>query len=424
MRARGASRGLVAAATLAMSGCAAGGGHAKGAPVVVVDVVRAARQNLATSITLDGQIAPLLSSTLSSPQSGNVVAVYVNEGDRAHRGQLLAKLDDASLRAQLVQAQGQVLAAHGKLQGSVITQPIQSTQYGSTWDQAVSRVRSDRAALTNAKLVYDSNVKLYPQGYIAQTVLEQSRATYVAAQQQERQDEAALGAARASLGQTQADIQNVESNRGALEQAGGLVQQLRTEIEQTSIVAPFDGIVTARLLDPGSFAGPNQPVLTVSHLDTVYLNANVPDDALAYVRAGKPITFTTTSLPGKTFHATIADINATPTQGTLLYRARIRYPNAGGALRGGMLVSVIAGKEKRENAVVVPRTSIVQAENGDAVFVAKDGQAVRVPVRVGMQTDTLAEVRGLEPGAEVITTHPDSLQPGSKVAIDGAQGAR
>lgn len=421
MRMRVPALGALVAA-LAASGCAGHSGGPKGSPPTAVDVGKATRQDIATYLTLDGQIAPVLSSTLSSQQSGNVVAVYVNEGDRVHQGELLAKIDDSSLRAQLVQAQGEVAAAQGKLQGSAITQPIQSTQYGTSYGQAQARVSSDRAALSNAQLVYQSNVKLFPQGYISETTLEQSRASYVAAQQQLSVDVAALQAAKATLGQSQADVQNVNANRGALEQMQGLVQQLQTEIAQTSVYAPFDGVVTARLLDPGAFAGPNAPIVTDSQLDTVYVNANVPDDVLSYVQAGTPVSFTTTSIPGRTFRGTISDVNATPTEGTLSYRARVRYPNADGTLRGGMLVSVVVRQAFSHDAVVVPRTAIFQTDSGDNVFTVKEGKAFQVPVVVGLQTDTQAEVHGIAAGTPVITTRPDSLQNGGVVAISGAPG--
>ena len=408
--------------SLIATGCASRGAAKEGMPPSVVQTVLAARRDIATSLVFDGQIAPLLTSTLSSPQSGNVTAVYVNEGDRVRQGALLAKIDDSTLRAQLAQAQGQSINAQSVLRSSVITQPIQSVRYGSTLGQARARVDADREALANTKLVYEGDKALYPQGYIAQTTLEQARSSNIAAQQQLYQDEAALQAAQVGLRQAQADLQNVASNRGTLQQARGLMQQIRAQIEQTNVYAPFDGVVTARLLDPGAFAGPNQPIVTVSHLATVYVNINVPDDALAYVRPGMPVTFTTATFPGKTFFGTLFDLNAIPTQGTLSYRARLRCPNPAEKFRGGMLVSAIVPKEQRKNVIVIPRTAIFQADGQDNVFTAQDGKAMRVPVRVGLRTDDSAEVRGLQPGTHVITSRPDSLQNGGRVLVDA--GAR
>ena len=200
---------------------------------------------------------------------------------------------------------------------------------------------------------------------------------------------------------------------------------LETQIAQSSIYAPFAGVVTQRLLDPGAFAGPNQPVVRVSQIDTVYINANVPDEDLGFVKAGTAASFTSSSLPGRVFSGTISDVNATPTTGTLSYRARLRQPNPSGTLRGGMLVSVRVRDQYHPHAIVVPRTAIFQTDQGPNVFTVVDGKAKLLPVRLGLQTDTLAQVMGgaVVPGTEVITTRPDALQNGSVVAVNGAPPA-
>ncbi len=430
-----------ALAFLAIAGVGVGGcgGAKKGPqapPPLAVDVAKASQRDIATQITLDGQISPLQESTLSSTQSGTVAAVEVNEGQRVAQGQLLAKLDDAQLRAQLAANQATVQQSQARLQSSSMQAPISSQQYSSAvtqaqqnLQQAQNRVATDEAALKNAQLVYNSNQQLVSQGYVSQTAAEQARATYIAAQQELNNARQALIPARAALqtsrtntGQTGVDQATIAGNRAALAQAQANVQLLQTQIAQSAIYAPFDGVVTQRLLDPGAFAGPNQPIVRVSQLDTVYVNANVPDEDLQYVRAGTRAHFTTQSIPGKTFNGTIADVNATPTSGTLSYRARIRQPNPGDALRGGMLVSVIVEKERHRGATVVPRTAIFQSDQGTNVYTVVNGKAKMLPVTVGLQTDTLAEVRGgaIRPGTTVITTRPDALQDGSVVAVSGA----
>jgi multidrug efflux pump subunit AcrA (membrane-fusion protein) len=219
------------------------------------------------------------------------------------------------------------------------------------------------------------------------------------------------------------------------------------------LTAPFDGVITQRLLDPGAFAGPNAPILQVSQIDTVYVNVNVPDENLGYVRNGTAVTFTTSSVPGNVFHGSVYDVNATPTTGTLSYRARLVQPNPGNTLRGGMLVTVQVQKERHNNTIIVPRTAIIESENGASVFTVVDPpapeggapagagggaapggppqpvikQAKAVPVQLGLQTDTLAEVRSpdVPAGTTVITTRPDALQDKGLVAMSAppAQGA-
>ncbi|GAC1301195.1 MAG: efflux RND transporter periplasmic adaptor subunit [Vulcanimicrobiaceae bacterium] len=419
------------------SGC--GGGQKKappGPPPLAVDVAKASQRDIATSITLDGQIAPLQEATLSTPESGTITAIYVNEGDRVARGQLLAKLDDSQLRAQLAANEATVAQSRARLQSSDVQAPIASQQYASALTsaqqqllQARNRVATDEAALKNAELVYRSNQQLVSQGYVSQTAAEQARATYIAAVQELNNARQAVPAvqglvttAQSNTGQAGVDRATIAANKAALAQAQANVSLLQTQIAQASLYASFDGVVTQRLLDPGAFAGPNQPIVRVSQLDTVYVNANVPDEDLAFVRAGTRAQFTSQSLPGKTFSGTIGDVNATPTTGTLSYRARIRQPNPGRVLRGGMLVSLVIVKERHPRAIVVPRTALFQSDQGANVYTVVDGKAKVIPVKVGIETDTLAEVTGggVRPGTVVITTRPDALQNGSVVAVSGA----
>ena len=428
---------LVALVAVGASGCGGGAKKQQGPPPLAVDVSKARQQDIATSITLDGQVVPLFQSTLSTPESGTISQVLVNEGDRVHRGQLLAQLDASQLVAQLEANQATVDQSDARLRSSDVQAPISSQQYSSAVYQArqnlqstQNTVRTDAAALRNAKLVYDSNEQLVSQGYVAQTAAEQSRASYVSAQQALASAQQAVPAAQAALEtaqkntqQTGVDQATIEQNRAALAQAQANVKLLQVQIAQSSIYAPFDGIVTQRLLDPGAYAGPNQSIAQVSHVDEVYINANVPDEDLGYVHVGTPARFTSQSLPGHVFQGKIFDINAVPTSGTLSYRARIRYQNGGDVLRGGMLVSLIVQKERHQNAIVVPRTAVFQSDQGANVYtVGDDNKAHAVPVQIGLQTDTLTEVRGaVHPGTIVITTRPDALQDGSVVAVSGAQ---
>jgi len=76
---------------------------------------------------------------------------------------------------------------------------------------------------------------------------------------------------------------------------------------------------------------------------------------------------------------------------------------------------------------VVPRSAVAQTDNGYAVYVVgKDNKAQEVPVRVGIQTDTMSEVlsSAVQPGTKVITTRPDALKDGSVVAVNSGTSAQ
>ncbi len=404
---RAAVVGTIAA--ILLTGCGKGGGQQRGPMPLNVDVATAQRRDIATYISLDGQIAPLQQSTLAFQQSGTVQTINVNVGDRVRAGQVLAKIDDSTLRAQLAQAEASAAQQSATATGAQVGLPVQQQQNQTA-------VTTAQAALNNAKLVYSQDQMLYKQGYVSQSQLEAARAAYVQAQN-------SLANAQVGMRNNVVSAQNVKAQQAAAQAAAAQANTFRTQIAQTTLYAPYDGVITQRMMDPGAFASPQSGVLAISRIDTVWVNINVPDEDLSYVHPGTSVRFTSSSLPGKTFQAAIGTVNAVPTQGTLSYLARIQMANPSDVLRGGMLVSATITKEARNNAVVVPRTAVAQTENGNAVYiVGPDNKAKEVPVRVGIQTDTLSEVNAAEvqPGVKVITTRPDALKDGSVVAVNGA----
>jgi HlyD family secretion protein len=390
----------------ALGGCGHGSAQGKAVPLNV-DVATARRQNIATYIALDGQIAPLEQSTLAFQQSAPITAIYVNVGDVVSKGQVLAKIDASTLQAELAQAVAQASQQSATARGAQVGLPVQVQQNQATLTTA-------QAALSNAKLVYDQDVQLFKQGYVSQSELESAHASYVQAQN-------AYQNAQIGLRNNTVSEQNVKASVAGAKAAIANANTLRTEIAQTTLYAPYDGVITERLMDPGAFASPQAPVLAISRVDKVWININVPDTDLPYVHPGSSVSFTSSSLPGRTFAVKVGTVNAVPTAGTLSYLARIEMPNPGDVLRGGMLVSATMPKQQRSNVIVVPRTAIAQAQSGNVVYIVGPGnKAQAVPVQVGIETDTLAQVTApqIHAGTKVITTRPDALKDGSLIAID------
>jgi HlyD family secretion protein len=400
----------VLAATLALSGCGKGGG-AMQTPPLSVDAAAATRQNIATYITLDGQIAPFEQSTLAFQQSGTVVKVTVNIGDVVHKGALLAQIDPATLQAQLSQAQAQASQQDASAKGAAVGLPVQTQTNNAA-------VVTAKASLENAKLVYEQNKQLYKQGYVSQTALQQSEASYV--QAQSTYNNSVVG-----LRNNVVSAENVKAQQASAVAASAQANVLSTQLSQTTVYAPFEGVISNRLLDPGAYASPSQPVLQISRTDIVWINVNVPDEDLAFVRPGTVMRFKTSSLPDKTFTERIQTVNAVPTSGTLSYLARLQMNNPGDVLRGGMLIDATLVKQQANDAIVVPRSAVAQDQTGSTVYMIDGNKAVAVPVRVGVETDTMAQVMSprITAGTQVITTRPDALKDGSVVAVNNGQAA-
>ncbi|MDE2571186.1 MAG: efflux RND transporter periplasmic adaptor subunit [bacterium] len=449
-RIRPAAIVLLAAATLTAAGCGRGHARGKDAQALSVTVSTATRGSVINYASLDGQVQPLQQSTLSSNVQGPVAAVYVNEGARVHRGDLLAKIDDAVLRTQLAQAEAQLAQARAKYAGSTLQNPLQEqTSNAAVLNaqqsllQAKNSLVAAHASNDVAQSTFQSDRQLFAQGYLSRTDLDKARSAAVSAEQQLNSAESSLRQAQENLasarkGTLQIDVQkaNTQADRANMESMAAQVDFYRAQIRQTSIVAPFDGYVTARKVDPGTLAVPGTVLLTVSQLDQVWVDVPVPSSDLAYVRQGTPVQFMPILAPAEVYHAVITDVNRTPTQGTLSYRARIRLANDGARLRGGELVRVRLMAAAARGVVVVPRAAVFRGEAGDQVFIVRSEQAAKegggapalkariVPVKVGVENDELAAVTSpaVSPGTRVIVSRPDALQDGSRVAVAGAAG--
>jgi len=390
---------------------AACGAKAARAPVPLdVEASPVTVGRIATYLSLDGQIAPYESSTLSFQQSGPVSAVYVNVGDRVSKGEILARIDPSTLDAQLRAAVATAMQSQANARGQQIELPARNQAN----DAALS---SAKAALANAQLVYNQDIQLFNQKYLSQQALEAARAALAGAQSN-------YNTALANAQANPSNAESVKAAQAAAQAAAAQANLIRTQIGQTALYAPFDGVVTARLMDPGAMASPAVPALQVSRVDLVWVNVNIPDGDLPYAHAGTPLTFTTGSLPGQVFHARLDAVNAVPTNGTLSYLARVKMQNPGDVLRGGMLVTAKLAKQTANNALIVPRAAVASVQNGDAVFIVDGAKAKQIPVKVGLQTDTESQIlTGLSAGERVITTRPDSLRDGSPVHVvsGGAQ---
>ena len=421
------------ALTAATAGCTAQAAPAaKGPPPVSVTTAQVKRGAISTYATFDGQVTPVYQTTLSTAEAGTVAAVNVTEGDFVRQGQVLATLDTSQLRASLRANAATVRQDEAQLTHSRIAAPVNSQQYSSAVSAARQNlaaadnsVRTARASVTSAALTQKADRDLLAQEYVSRETYEQARSTYVSSLETLRSNrqsvtaqQAALRTALSNTGQRGEDQATIAENAAGIDVARANVELLQAQIAQSSIVAPFDGQVTQRLLDPGAYAGASSGIFELAQVSRVYVVASVPDVDLPTVAVGKSVTFTSASLPGRTFHGHVFDINTTPTSGTLSYRVRLLQPNPDLALRGGMFVSVTALRARKSNVLRVPSSAVIGAgAPGASVFAAIDGKAKVIPVHVGLETETMTEVsgKGLAPGTLVVTSPPNGLEDGSEI---------
>src|ERR1700674_2321818 len=398
----------VAISTLGAFGCAPrqGGPPGGGAGGFAMPVAAAPikRGSIAEYFQVTGEVMPLQAASLSSVVSGAVVSVGAQIGQRVHKGDLLVQIDASTLRAQQAQA-----AAN-------LSEVSANTQGGSTTAQA--NLASAKVADDTAQANLRRNETLFHQGYVAKTTLEQAAEQAAAADA--AYHAALVTAQNASLRKgdsaAAAAVQNAEAALGAIS----------AQIAQSEVRAPFDGVVTARNVDPGSLATPGTVLMEVVQMDHCYVDVGISGSNLGTVHVGTPANVTISGIANRTWHGTVAYLNLAAAPGSLIYRARIPLANPDLTLRSGMIATAAFKSAGKTGVLLAPRAAVFQTDTGYSMFVIDGGKAKPLQVEVGLQNDQQVEVTGpgLKPGVQAILNHSVLLQPGMPVQSMSAKGGK
>src|SRR6202790_3161164 len=316
--------------------------------------------------TLAGIIAPLqnvgITSTLSEPAD----AVYVKEGDLVHKGQLIALLDTADLRAQLAQYQATVSSNQARAVQTYDQAGLTIVQNSNTVNQARAAVRQAQQILANDTKNLARYSALLRQGYIAQQQYDLQATTV-------RNDQQAVSAAQVTL---QNDMQQVAANgttstglqgsqvvaaRAATQISQAQVDQIRVQIGKARIVSPIDGIVVNRNLNPGEFPGTRQ-LFTIQETAHVYAVLNGSAAQITGLRNGSTAAISASSLPGKQFTGSVEGVLNAINPGSTNFVVKVLLANAGGSLRPGMAASGRGGLPVR-SGLRIPDTAFLDTTN-------------------------------------------------------------
>ena len=411
---------LTLLAAVALSACAP---HQAGGPPggaggfsIPVSAQPMKRGPIEQTFTVNATVAPLQHAVLSSVVSGTVLTVNGQIGQRVSKGDLLVKIDDSTLQAQLSQNDALLVAAQAHYASA-------QANASGTMSSANAGLTSARSAAETADATLRRDIALLKQGYVSQQAVDQQQAATAAADAALRSAE--VQATNSSLsGSGSSALADLRNAKAAVTSASAASALIQAQIAQTNVRAPFDGIIVSRGVDPGTLAAPGSPLMVVDQLDPVYVNAGISGDQLKYVRGGTPVTITVGSVPGRAWHGSVEYFNLSAEPGTVTYMARMKLANHDLKLRGGMVAQAAVVQDRKANALLAPTASVYQTDEGYAMFIIADGKAAVVPVELGLQNDQWTEVtgKGLAPNVQAILNHAATLQPGTPVQALPAGG--
>jgi RND family efflux transporter MFP subunit len=348
---------------------------------VAVTVAAVAMTDLASPIEAGGVVQARTTATLTARILAPVREVRVSPGDRVHAGQVLVTLDANDLAAGARAARAAALAAD---QGS---------------RAAAAERQSAESGLVLARATHDRVAGLLAKRSATQQELDDAIAV--------------LRGAEARVAASAARAQQAES---AIDSARAASDQASTTESFAAITAPFDGIVTEKLIEPGNMASPGTPLLRVEDTRGFRLEVRVDESRAGQVRNGAAVAV---SLDGAS-HGTTTTINGTVTEISRAVETdarailvKIALPDVPGLRSGVFGKARFAGTPRR--ALTVPPAAVVRRGQVTSVFVVDNGVA-----RLRLVNLSANEVlAGLSESEAVILSPPAAVTDGRRVATGG-----
>jgi RND family efflux transporter MFP subunit len=219
---------------------------------------------------------------------------------------------------------------------------------------------------------------------------------------------------QAPNGVTQLQIDNA---RTQLRTSQAQVEQLKKQISQYSISAPFSGVITARNFDLGAVVSPGTPLATLIDISSLKLEISVPERYVGQFKNGMPIGVSTDVYAGEVFRGTVGMI-ASKADASHNYTIKIVVPNGNAALKAGMYGHVMVGGVPGHQAIGVPRSALIGSARQPQVYVVENGVARVRDIETGAGNATSVEVlKGLQTGEVIVVGGLVNLTDGAKVSI-------
>ncbi len=328
-------------------------------------------KTVSRTVDLPAEIWPYLTVSLHAKVPGYVERVLVDRGSAVKEGELLITLTAPEMQAQIAEGEAKVQAVEAdKVQAEAQLAGAQSTYQ-----------RTAEAAKTPGAVAGNDLILAQKQVDAAQAV--------------------------------------VNSRQKASAAAQSAVNALQAMLAYLKIAAPFDGMVTDRLVHPGALVGPgggDPTLLVIQQISRLRVVVPVPEENVGGVVAGARVEFSVPAYPTRAFSGTIARIAHVLDQKTRSMSVELDVTNRDGALAPGMYPSVKWPIRGSHPVLWAPKTSVVTTTERTFVIRDHSGQAEWVDVKKGVPDGDLVEVMGnLKPGDMVVRRATDEIRDGAPI---------
>lgn len=379
-------------------------------------------KDLTIRIEVSGKLKPVSTVNISPKTTGRLAALYVDQGDRVQAKQILARMDAENLKAQLAQAKAQLIQAEAE---------YEKVRNGSRIEEiskARAAVKSAQAAAELSASRRKRYIFLTQEGAISRNDLDEyisedrsARANLEQAQQQLQ--ELLNGSRSEDIKQAQAKVATSQAQ----------VQIIQTQINDTVILAPFDGIITQKYATVGAIVTPTTSASSTASATSssivalasgLEVQANVPETNITQVKTGQRVEIVADSYPNRTFAGRVKQIapEAVVEDDVTSFQVKVELLTGQSVLRSGMNVDMTFIGNTVKDALVVPTVTITTSKGQMGVMLADEqGKANFQPVKVGFsQSGETQIIKGLRPTSRVFINLPEGATSSGNRGREGA----
>jgi HlyD family secretion protein len=319
-----------------------------------------------------GTVRSRFRSRLGAERSGRVVRIPSREGTVVASGDLLVLLDTSTAQRKLELSKRDL-------------------------DVAEASAEAAKAVLAYQETEYERTIDLSGRGVVSQETMDQVKSRYDGARADEMAAQARLASARANVHLAQNDLDHMR------------------------VLAPFDGVIAARLVEVGESVIPGQPVIEIVDPDSLYVSAGIDEIDIGRVRERLPARVTLDPYRGEVWMGEVSRVypvvdDQQEQNRVLQVEVEIQRDPSKPRPRPGTSADVTIIVDKRHDVLRVPTIAVLE---GRRVLVAQDGEAVERQVTIGLRNWDWTEVQGgLQEGEQVITSlDRQGVQKGAHVAV-------
>lgn len=351
-----------------------GGGGGPRMPMTV-EVGTVKKGDLAQHLTVVGNLIGLQTVDVAPRTNGRLLTMSVQMGDPVRRGQVIGKIEDREIVEQVSQAEASLLVSR-------------------------ATIRQREADLNVAKLNFDRSKNLFERQLLAKQALDDAESRYLAAEAQ------------------------IDLSKAQLVQAEARLQELKINLQNTTVTSPVDGFVGKRNVDPGAMVSQNTPIASVVDISKLKMVVNVVEKDIRLVNVGDSGQVDVDAYPGEQFFGRIARVAPVLDPATRTATMEIEIANNDKRLKPGMYARVSLTVEERKNTLVAPKTAVIDFQSKRGVWMAnKDSRATFVPVTLGIEDLERVEITaGLKEGDTIVTTGAGAVRNNDQLVIAGAAG--